>query len=171
MAGYTGDVCEIGDLASRKVLCMESNSILLDIDECDSVPCHNGGNCTDGIDGFTCGCVPGHTGVLCETGRPSLCFSMLYNQSEIYCGSDIGECTSAPCQNNGTCVDEINRFTCNCSFGFTGDHCETSNRCVFNNELFVETLLSIEILMNVHLRLAKTAELASMELTCTRVCA
>ena len=90
---------------------------------------------------------------------------------EIYCGSDIGECTSAPCQNNGTCVDEINRFTCNCSFGYTGDHCETSNCCVFDNELFVETLLSIEILMNVHLRLAKTVELASMELTCTRVCA
>ena len=39
---------------------------------------------------------------------------------------DIGECSSVPCQNNGTCVDEINRFSCNCTSAFTGALCETS---------------------------------------------
>ena len=39
---------------------------------------------------------------------------------------DIGECSSVPCQNNGTCVDEINRFTCICASGFSGLVCETS---------------------------------------------
>ena len=39
---------------------------------------------------------------------------------------DIGECSSDPCQNGGTCIDEINAFTCNCMSGYTGDVCETS---------------------------------------------
>ena len=42
------------------------------------------------------------------------------------CDLDIGECSSVPCQNNGTCVDEINRFSCNCTSAFTGALCETS---------------------------------------------
>ena len=40
--------------------------------------------------------------------------------------SDIGECVSDPCQNGGTCLDEINAFTCICIGGYTGDVCETS---------------------------------------------
>ena len=40
---------------------------LVDIDECESIPCQNGGNCTDGIARYTCDCIPGHTGENCET--------------------------------------------------------------------------------------------------------
>ena len=40
--------------------------------------------------------------------------------------SDVDECASMPCQNNGTCVDDINRFTCDCISGFMGRFCETS---------------------------------------------
>ena len=47
--------------------------ILLDIDECDSVPCQNGGTCIDSINEFTCDCIPGYTGIYCETGKPSVC--------------------------------------------------------------------------------------------------
>ena len=39
---------------------------------------------------------------------------------------DIGECLSDPCQNGGTCIDEINAFTCVCINGYTGYVCETS---------------------------------------------
>ena len=46
----------------------------------------------------------------------SLCYPLL----------DIGECSSDPCQNGGTCIDEINAFTCMCMGGYTGDVCETS---------------------------------------------
>ena len=39
------------------------------IDECASLPCQNGGSCTDGILSFSCACVPGFFGSNCaETG-------------------------------------------------------------------------------------------------------
>ena len=42
---------------------------------------------------------------------------------------DEGECASLPCKNGGSCTDGINHFTCQCMAGYTGDQCETSNRC------------------------------------------
>lgn len=42
--GYAGTLCEV------------------DIDDCASDPCLNGGVCIDGIDSFTCQCVSGKTG-------------------------------------------------------------------------------------------------------------
>ena len=39
---------------------------------------------------------------------------------------DIDECACSPCTNGGTCIDEIDYFTCECMSGFTGDQCETS---------------------------------------------
>ena len=41
----------------------------LDIDDCASWPCSNGGRCIDGIDFFTCQCLSGFTGVQCETSE------------------------------------------------------------------------------------------------------
>ena len=37
---------------------------------------------------------------------------------------DFDDCLSNPCQNGGTCQDEINSYTCNCTAGFTGHDCE-----------------------------------------------
>lgn len=45
---------------------------LLDVDECSSSPCTNGGQCINGVDGFTCACPVGFTGLVCET---KLCFA------------------------------------------------------------------------------------------------
>lgn len=33
----------------------------------------------------------------------------------IDCELNIDECQSSPCQNNGSCTDEINAYTCDCS--------------------------------------------------------
>ncbi|CAH1271145.1 CRB2 [Branchiostoma lanceolatum] len=47
----------------------------------------------------------------------------------VYCDmetdGDVDECASDPCQNGGTCEDEVNGYTCTCAEGYVGDHCET----------------------------------------------
>ena len=39
-----------------------------DVDECVSSPCENGGTCNDGINSYTCYCLPGYEGDNCEIG-------------------------------------------------------------------------------------------------------
>ena len=40
-----------------------------DIDECVNHTCQNGGSCLDGVNNYSCNCLPGYTGNRCETGR------------------------------------------------------------------------------------------------------
>ena len=45
--------------------------------------------------------------------------------------SDINDCTPNACENNGLCVDAVNKFTCDCDgTGHKGDNCETSEQIV-----------------------------------------
>ena len=102
---------------------------ILVIDECESFPCENGGTCIDGIDYFICHCPSGYTGDYCETsgafqlGLMSSCLGIFY--------VDFDECVSYPCQNGGTCFDDIGGYTCVCILGHTGDNCETSSILLF----------------------------------------
>ena len=38
--------------------------------------------------------------------------------------SDIDECASNPCQNEATCHNHINSYSCTCNSGFEGTNCE-----------------------------------------------
>ena len=42
---------------------------ILDINECESSPCQNGGTCLDGIDVYICSCPVGYRGKVCEIGN------------------------------------------------------------------------------------------------------
>ena len=45
---------------------------ILDILECASDPCLNGGTCNDEIGYYTCTCLEGYTGDRCETSMPTI---------------------------------------------------------------------------------------------------
>ena len=45
------------------------DDIVLDIDECVSSPCQNGGSCSDEVDKYSCICASGYEGATCQTGR------------------------------------------------------------------------------------------------------
>lgn len=80
--GFTGIQCEIN------------------INECETNPCLNGGQCHDKINGFQCTCALGFAGQRCQT--------------------NIDDCKSQPCRNKGICHDSIASYTCECPPGYTG---------------------------------------------------
>ena len=41
----------------------------LDIDECVSHSCRNGGSCIDGVNNYSCACKTGFVGYRCEVGK------------------------------------------------------------------------------------------------------
>ena len=47
----------------------KTKNICVDIDECASSPCQNGGTCVDALNTHTCNCNPGYGGDDCETGN------------------------------------------------------------------------------------------------------
>ena len=55
--------------------------VLVDINECSSSPCDNGASCTDAMNSYTCACVAGHTGAICETGE---CMGLSNSCSHLY---------------------------------------------------------------------------------------
>ncbi|MCJ8729669.1 hypothetical protein PDJAM_G00109160 [Pangasius djambal] len=138
LAGFTGRRCQI------------------DIDECSSYPCQNGGTCTDGVNSFTCHCPPGFTGSLCETdidecqenpclngarcieGEGSFTCQCQAGYTGPVCETDINECESMPCVNGGLCEDKVNNYTCTCTANFTGSQCETE-LVIMTNSTSTET--------------------------------
>ncbi len=110
------------------LLPLSSNALdcsCLDVNECQSNPCENGAICNDMIDQYNCTCIPGYTGINCETGKTiPTCFCLFQTMHYRSC-LDINECQSNPCVNGSTCSDMINQYNCTCIPGYTGIHCET----------------------------------------------
>ncbi|XP_055361727.1 delta-like protein 4 isoform X2 [Betta splendens] len=68
-------------------------------------PCANGATCLNtGHGSYTCACLPGFTGVNCE--------------------SAVRECDRRPCHNGGRCLDSDSGYQCACPKGFEGPRCE-----------------------------------------------
>ena len=52
--------------------------ISIDINECASQPCLNGGQCTDGVNQYTCTCAPGWEGTNCDISKNAF-YQVCYN--------------------------------------------------------------------------------------------
>ncbi|KAM9085432.1 sushi, nidogen and EGF-like domain-containing protein 1 isoform 7-T9 [Megaptera novaeangliae] len=120
----------------------------LDVNECASHPCQNGGTCTHGVNSFICQCPAGFGGPTCETAQSPCdareCGNGGWCQAEggsavcvcaagytgAACETDVDECGSDPCLNGGSCVDLVGNFTCLCSEPFAGPRCETGSHPV-----------------------------------------
>lgn len=57
-------------------------SFILDIDDCESVPCKNNATCIDGIDEFSCQCSPGYYGDNCTESKDHI---LIYHYVIIVC--------------------------------------------------------------------------------------
>ncbi|XP_052038371.1 protein crumbs homolog 2 [Apodemus sylvaticus] len=79
------------------------NDCSVDVDECASGPCLNGGSCQDLPDGFQCYCPDGYTGLTCQ--------------------EDMDECQSEPCLHGGTCSDTVAGYICQCPEAWGGHDC------------------------------------------------
>ena len=86
-AGFSGKNCEVN------------------VDDCATKPCQNGGTCYDLVNYYKCHCLEGFGGWDCEV--------------------KVDDCTTKPCQNGGTC-DDFRRlqYKCYCRPGFVGRNCE-----------------------------------------------
>jgi hypothetical protein len=44
--------------------------------------------------------------------------------------TDIDDCSTNPCGDNGACQDGVATYSCTCTDGYEGDNCETSRDSV-----------------------------------------
>ena len=85
----------------------------LDVDECASSPCLNGGNCSDSttlgsvlpVDAFSCSCKGGYTNGLCGCAFITQYTDPCTVATGGTCEVDVDECASSLCQNGGTCIE------------------------------------------------------------------
>uniref|UniRef100_A0A8C4Q5R5 Uncharacterized protein n=1 Tax=Eptatretus burgeri TaxID=7764 RepID=A0A8C4Q5R5_EPTBU len=98
-------------------------------------PCHNGGHCYRRLS-VEKAIRPVESPPLVLTSHrllpPAVCECPEGFQG-IFCESNIDECTSGPCHNGATCIDDIGTYHCTCGRGFEGFACEMDiNECLEN---------------------------------------
>ncbi|XP_048830577.1 delta-like protein 4 [Brienomyrus brachyistius] len=122
----------------------------LEVKECDSQPCRNGGRCMDLESGYHCVCLQGFEGPHCEHSLLTCADSPCFHNGKCHekdngrsytcecprgftglnCEKKVDMCTSLPCANGGQCYIIGNLRFCSCRAGFTGQHCEINiNEC------------------------------------------
>ena len=126
-------------------------------------PCRNGASCVNisvpskrvfsqsGMDMFTCNCLIGYTGDLCEVMTDHCAVNPCKNGGNCTglvgdysckchagysgkdCSENINECSSNPCRNGGNCTDSVNGYSCVCPATYTGINCELDvDECLTN---------------------------------------
>ena len=58
--------------------------VFVDIDECSSDPCMNGGTCTDDVNSYRCACIAGYSGEDCEIGNCYITKTLYWNGHNLF---------------------------------------------------------------------------------------
>ena len=61
---------------------------------------------------------------------PDICLFYIIVHYHTQIHSDIDECSSNPCQNGGTCNDDINGYICTCVEGYDGHTCDNGTSVI-----------------------------------------
>ena len=137
-------------------------------DDCGMYPgiCDVNAQCEETEPGFHCVCLPGYIGNgtmcadvnECELGTDdcALQASCTNTNGSFDCTCDAGfsgdgitcsnidDCANEPCQDNETCLDELQGYTCECTNGHTGEHCQHPSYTDAELDYFFEVAMNIE---------------------------
>lgn len=106
----------------------------MNIDECESQPCQNGGWCEDGRASYTCHCPEAEPGELPWGGD--------------HCDVKLHGCVEHECQNGATCHPWLeggeHGHTCLCPHGFYDEHCSTRTTFSFSTPGFIHIQVDLE---------------------------
>ncbi|KAL0979574.1 hypothetical protein UPYG_G00186790 [Umbra pygmaea] len=111
----------------------------VDLDECESEPCQNGGSCQDGNNSYTCHCVEAELGEDPWGG--------------LNCDVRLTGCRQHQCENGATCEPVLSKalgrgerehgHICRCPPGFTGEHCSIRTTFSFKSDGYILIQLSL----------------------------
>ena len=142
---FYANVCFVNDSEEDAA---QSGNCDLDVDECLSAPCINGGRCTESTtdsvisyNSYRCTCIAGFMNGVCDydfrseyTAECSVWESDDNGHDASLSGNcdiDVDECESSPCQNGATCTDSnvesrvsVHAYQCACVAGFANGVCE-----------------------------------------------
>ena len=157
---YTTE-CSVFESANSTLAYLTGNCDI-DVNECDSSPCHNGATCTDSLSDvseahpqlpphvFQCTCVAGYANGWCDYDyiiqyEPEC--QVAHSALQVFdgiCDVDVNECDSNPCQNGATCVEStsdssisLHAYQCICVAGFTNGWCLYDFIAEYNTECTV----------------------------------
>ncbi|XP_055521419.1 latent-transforming growth factor beta-binding protein 4-like [Leucoraja erinacea] len=96
------------------------NNQCIDIDECNSSPCHVNATCLNTYGSYDCTCNSGFQEPARHAGK----------RKGLMC-EDVEECVSYPCERHMTCTNTVGSYLCNCNAGFhsTGTDCVDIDEC------------------------------------------
>ena len=60
---------------------------------------------------------------------------------KLYSLENTDDCSGNECQNDATCLDALNSYTCQCAEGFEGNYCESMNNIASS---FIQTFVLLE---------------------------
>ncbi|XP_053372931.1 fibropellin-1-like [Mercenaria mercenaria] len=98
----------------------------IEVDPCLSSPCKNNGTCHSNEALFTCTCMAGYTGNVCETDIDECASSpcLMGGFTGVQCETNINDCASHPCYHNIPCIDLVDDYRCECPPFMAGKGCE-----------------------------------------------